>query len=113
MEIIGNIFTTIAQLVNTVLFKFWGWVFIAVWLIYLIRKNNRKVEVIERSESTLLQIIVPKDNDKKELSAEQMFASLHGILAPGSDRVGAQDHISFEIVSHDRSEEHTSELQSH
>ena len=91
MEIIGNIFTTIAQLVNTVLFKFWGWVFIAAWLIYLIRKNNKKVEIIERSESTLLQIIVPKDNDKKELSAEQMFASLHGILAPGGGEGGGRE----------------------
>lgn len=102
MEIIGNILTTIAQVVNTVLFKFWGWVFIAGWLIYMIRKNNKKVEVIKRhSEHTLLQIIVPKDNEKKELSAEQLFASLHGILKPGEEAGEIQDYISFEIVSHD------------
>lgn len=100
MEIITNIFTTLGQLISTILFKFWGWVFIAGWLIYMIRKNNKKVEVIQRSEHTLLQIIVPKDNEKKELSAEQLFASLHGILAP-SENGGLQDHVSFEIVSHD------------
>ena len=101
MEIISNIFVTSAQVINTVLFKFWGWVFIALWLIYMIRKNNKKVELIERSEHTLLQIIVPKDNDKKELSAEQLFASLHGILRPSGEMAYIQDHISFEIVSHD------------
>lgn len=101
MEIISNIFVTLAQVINTVLFKFWGWVFIALWLIYMIRKNNKKVELIERSEHTLLQIIVPKDNDKKELSAEQLFASLHGILRPSGEMAYIQDHISFEIVSHD------------
>lgn len=101
MEILSNILVTLAQVVNTVLFKFWGWVFVALWLIYMIRKNNKKVEVIERSEHTLLQIIVPKDNDKKELSAEQLFASLHGILRPSGEMAYIQDHISFEIVSHD------------
>ena len=28
----------------------------------------------------LLALEIPRDNDKKELSAEQLFASLHGIL---------------------------------
>ncbi len=101
MEILVTIFSTIVQVINTVLFKFWGWVFIAGWLFYLIRKNNKKVAYIERSEHTMLQIIVPKDNEKKELSAEQMFASLHGILRPSAEDNGIQEHISFEIVSHD------------
>ena len=101
MDIIITIFSTLIQIVSTVLFKFWGWVFIAGWLFYLIKKNNQKVSYIERSEHTMLQIIVPKDNEKKELSAEQLFASLHGILRPASDNEGIQEHISFEIVSHD------------
>lgn len=101
MEILATIFTTIIGVISTVLFKFWGWVFIAGWLFYLIRKNNQKVAYIERSEHTMLQIIVPKDNEKKELSAEQMFASLHGILRPSEDNSGIQEHISFEVVSHD------------
>ena len=50
---------------------------------------------------TLLLIKVPRTNDKKELSAEQMFAALHGILKPkqGLFDKTKQDHISFEIVS--------------
>ena len=31
-------------------------------------------------ESVLLALEIPKANDKSELAAEQMFASLHGIL---------------------------------
>ena len=49
----------------------------------------------------LLLIAVPKDNDKKELSAEQMFATLHGILRPTKRRLAAKDqeHIGFEIAA--------------
>ncbi len=104
MQIIGLVFSTILQVIGTVLFKFWGWVLIAGWLGYLIWKNTKKVAFIERTEHVLLQIIVPKDNEKKELSAEQLFAALHGILRPASEisREGSlQEHISFEIVSHD------------
>lgn len=104
MEIISSVITAIFQIINTVLFQFWGWVLIAGWLGYKIWKNNQKVALIERTEHTLLQIIVPKDNEKKELSAEQLFASLHGILQPAGDVMNDasfQDHISFEIVSHD------------
>lgn len=104
MQIIGTILSTIFQLVGTVLFKFWGWVIIAAWLGYLIWKNRQKVAYIERTEHVLLQIIVPKDNEKKELSAEQLFATLHGILRPVGEinrENSLQEHISFEIVSHE------------
>ena len=45
---------------------------------------------------------IPKDNDKKELAAEQLFASLHGILRDASELKssgGVQEHLSFEIAS--------------
>lgn len=104
MEIVSNVITAIFQIINTILFEFWGWVLIAGVLAYKIWKNNQKVAYIEQTEHSLLQIIVPKDNEKKELSAEQLFASLHGILRPASDADRdsvIQEHISFEIVSHD------------
>jgi len=101
MEILGSIISTTAELVNTVLFKFWGWVLIAAALAYMIRKNSKKITLLEHNEHSLLQIIVPRDNDKKELSAEQLFASLHGILKPGGPSQYVQEHISMEIVSHD------------
>lgn len=50
----------------------------------------------------LLLIEIPRENDKKELSAEQMFASIHGILRSKKDLFSScsfQEHISFEIVS--------------
>ena len=101
MEIIINIITTLAQTIGIILFQFWGWVFIAGWLAYQIYSNNKKIAYIDRIEHTLLQIIVPKDNEKSELSAEQLFASLHGILKPIKEDSAIQEHISFEIVSHD------------
>ena len=45
---------------------------------------------------------IPRANDKKELAAEQMFASLHGILRDANELKnsgGVQEHLSFEIVS--------------
>ena len=45
---------------------------------------------------------IPRENDKKELAAEQLFASLHGILRDKNELKnsgGVQEHLSFEIVS--------------
>ena len=102
MDTILNLLSSIFVVLGTILFQFWGWTIIAAYLGYLIWQNNRKIEYISNAEHTLLHIIVPKDNDKKELSAEQMFASLHGILRPSGELMKEgviQDHISFEIVS--------------
>ncbi|MDQ5943449.1 MAG: hypothetical protein QG675_217 [Patescibacteria group bacterium] len=107
MDTIFNIISTAFSIIGTILFQFWGWTLIATVLVYLIWKNNRKAEITgsKSSEYSLIHIIVPKDNDKKELSAEQMFASLHGILRPTGElqqESKLQDHISFEIVSIDQ-----------
>ena len=53
-------------------------------------------------EGVLLALEIPRTNDKKELAAEQMFASLHGILKSRKELIaegGAQEHISFEIAA--------------
>ncbi len=53
-------------------------------------------------ESDLLILEIPKTNDKQELAAEQLFASLHGILRDRSElkaNGGVQEHLSFEIAS--------------
>lgn len=104
MNAISSLLSTIFTVLGTILFQFWGWTIIAAVLIYLIWKNNRKASASgnKSNEHSLIHIVVPKDNDKKELSAEQMFASLHGILRPASElqeESKLQDHISFEIVS--------------
>jgi hypothetical protein len=83
-------------------FNYYGWVVIVAIMGYLILQNRRREHWIASTDNLLLRIDVPKDNEKKELSAEQMFASLHGILRPHSELVQEgtlQEHISFEIVS--------------
>jgi hypothetical protein len=97
-----ELLTALFGLLGLILFKLYGWVVIVAILGYLIWQNRRKTAWVEDTEHLLLLIEVPKDNDKKELSAEQMFASLHGILRPKSDLVREgvlQEHISFEFAS--------------
>lgn len=56
-----------------------------------------------KTNVALLLVEIPRTNDKKELSAEQMFASLHGVLKPKksffTNDYLTQDRISFEICS--------------
>ena len=46
-----------------------------------------------------LKILVPKNNEKTPLAAEQMFAALHGIFRPENK---FQDFLSFEIASREK-----------
>ncbi len=49
----------------------------------------------------MLLLQVPRTNEKKELAAEQMFASLHGLLTiptPGLLRAAKRERLSFEIA---------------
>jgi hypothetical protein len=57
------------------------------------------------TEHVLITLEIPRANDKKELAAEQMFASLHGILRDKAElrmTGGLQEHISFEIAAIDK-----------
>ena len=56
------------------------WLPTVLILVFLTWRNNRRIKEIEAVESSLLVIEIPKANDKSELAAEQLFASLHGIL---------------------------------
>lgn len=95
--------SSVIQLFGMIIFEYYGWVVIVAIFAYLIWRNNRQAqEWIDETEHMLLLIQVPKTNDKKELSAEQMFASLHGILRSKSDLIKEgvlQEHISFEMAS--------------
>ena len=97
----------VLSVIGLVLFKFYGWVVVTAIFGYLAWQNRRKKDwVTENSEDILLLIEVPKDNEKKELSAEQMFASLHGILRPAEElrrEHMIQEHISFEISAKENS----------
>ncbi len=102
MDIILNVLGLILSLIGTVLFKYWGWTLVAAYFAWQIWQNRRRVRYVTSSEHIILHIVVPKDNEKKELSAEQLFASLHNILKPKSQITSEgslQDHISFEIAA--------------
>ena len=80
------------------------WIPIVVLLIILTIRNYRKLNRLKilNVDSVLLMLEIPKTNDKKELAAEQLFASLHGILRDKlelKNSGGVQEHLSFEIAS--------------
>lgn len=94
MGIISEIITFLLQ---------W-YVFLPVVLVlaYLSWRNYQKSEISQEIESDLLILEIPKANDKSELAAEQLFASLHGILRDKQElrlNSGIQEHLSFEIAS--------------
>jgi hypothetical protein len=73
-----------------------------VWLIYKRAQIARQRDWLAQQRYVLLQIQVPRDNEKKPLAAEQMFAALHGILKSKKQlkkEGSVQEHIGFEIVS--------------
>ena len=74
---------------------------ILAFLTYRNYKKLNKLKVLN-VDSVLLMLEIPRENDKKELAAEQLFASLHGILRDRKELKnsgGVQEHLSFEIVS--------------
>lgn len=85
------------------LLQWYVWLPIVLILSYLTWRNYRRVEASTRTtESDLLILEIPKANDKSELAAEQLFASLHGIFRDRDElrfNSGVQEHLSFEIAS--------------
>ncbi len=80
------------------------WIPVVGVLAFLTYRNYKKINKYKvlNVESVLLMLEIPRTNDKKELAAEQLFASLHGILRDKSElrnSGGVQEHLSFEIVS--------------
>lgn len=72
--------------------------------LYLAKRNFDRVNQISepQTDSVLLLLEIPKTNDKSELAAEQLFASLHGILRDAESlraNGSFQEHLSFEIAS--------------
>jgi hypothetical protein len=91
----------ISTIINFLL-QWYVWVPIVLILAYLTYRNYRKVDQVRNVESDLLVLEIPKANDKKELAAEQLFASLHGIFRDKAElklNNGIQEHLSFEIAS--------------
>ncbi len=77
-------------------------IIVIIGAIYLIRylreidKINQQIKWAEKRHYTLLRIMVPKNNTKSPLAAEQMFSALHGIYRKNDI---LQDHFSFEMAA--------------
>lgn len=87
--------------INTLL-QWYVWLPIVLILAYMTWRNYQRVDIVKDIESVLLMLEIPKANDKSELAAEQMFASLHGILRDKKElrlNGGYQEHLGFEIAS--------------
>lgn len=98
-------FTLFASFIGslfTFLLNWYIWMPIVIVLVYLTWRNYEKVNSMApaKTENVLLLLEIPKTNDKSELAAEQMFASLHGILRDQTSMGHPQqEHLSFEIAS--------------
>jgi hypothetical protein len=98
VDVISNIFVFLLKPIV--------WIPAALILLFLARRNFQKAKKIKPAsfDSVLLMLEIPRTNDKKELAAEQLFASLHGILRDKTELKnsgGVQEYLSFEITSID------------
>lgn len=94
MDFIAGIFSFILQP--------YVWIPVSALLFFLAWKNNKKAVDIEKIESTLLMLEIPRNNKGDVKSAEHLFESFHGMLRNGQElreNQGIQEHISLEIVS--------------
>ena len=86
----------------TLLMQWYVWLPLVILLSFLTWRNYQQLNEFISSDNVLLILEIPKTNDKKELAAEQLFASLHGILRDKRELKlsrGAQEHLSFEVAS--------------
>lgn len=75
---------------------------VVIYVLFMTVQTRRQREWLSKQKIVTLLLKVPKNNEKTALSAEQMFASLHGIYRNKWQRFlegSLQEHISFEIVS--------------
>lgn len=95
---LGSLFAWLFGLLT----QWFVWMPIVAFLAYITWRNYKRAAHLDSIEHTLIALEIPKTNDKKELAAEQLFASLHGILRDPKElrkHGGLQEHISFEIAA--------------
>jgi hypothetical protein len=83
-----------------------GGLLVIIILILKYFNTRKKITWVQDQEYVLLQISVPKENEKSPLAAEQMFAALHGIWRDSEELKkdnAIQEHLSFEIISTNKS----------
>ncbi|MBI2447959.1 type IV secretion system DNA-binding domain-containing protein [Candidatus Microgenomates bacterium] len=99
MDIASIIFDIVRLLLYALIIAGWFWGFLLLANAY---KKRRKRFWLVKQEYTTLLVQVPRNNEKGPLSAQLMFASIHGIYKSAKERLSEgsfQEHISFEIVS--------------
>ncbi len=70
----------------------------------MVELSNKQAAVSPEHDGSVLLLQVPRTNEQKELAAEQMFASLHGLLTmpePGAGLFKSgvkRERVSFEIA---------------
>lgn len=72
---------------------------VVITLIIKARANQRKMTWFASLRFKTLRILVPRNNEKTPLAAEQMFAALHGVFRAEKT---FQDYFSFEIASREK-----------
>lgn len=72
---------------------------VVIFYMYKARVKKEKILWYKSKKNVVLSILVPKENEKKPVAAEQLFASIHGIFRSENK---FQDQVSFEIVSKDK-----------
>jgi hypothetical protein len=72
---------------------------VAVYVIHKSKIKKEKIAWYKSKKNIVLSILVPRENEKKPVAAEQLFASIHGIFRSENQ---FQDQVSFEIVSKDK-----------
>jgi hypothetical protein len=81
-----------------------GWIFGAYLVMKAYSKRRKRIWIVKQKYTTIL-VRVPRNNEKGPLSAQMMFASLHGIYKSSKEKLeegSFQEHLSFEIVSTDK-----------
>lgn len=82
-----------------VAFVIYSGIVAAVLLLWRIIVTRKRIDEVALARSVLLEILVPRNNEKGPLAAENMFASLHGIY--DASRL-VQEKLSFEVASRDK-----------
>lgn len=77
-----------------------GFSIVVSYSLYQRRLRRLRLEWESARRYVTLKILVPRENEKAPVAAEQMFASLHGIYREGSN---FQDQLSFELVAKEKS----------
>ena len=93
---------TVLSWIFGLLTQWFIWLPLVIALAFLAWRNYKRAEQLDDIEHTLLILEIPRTNEKQELAAEQLFASLHGILRDKRElnlSGSIQEHISFEIAA--------------